>query len=106
MLEQEGYQVASNVMFRQVGKFFEIDHLAFKDEEVLMISCKDRSNYQYLPSTYRKIRGAANHLEFRQQLLKISKGRLFIKVKTMYYKTLKERYEGIWTPNTRIIITT
>ncbi|MBN1330504.1 MAG: hypothetical protein JXA54_13600 [Candidatus Heimdallarchaeota archaeon] len=79
-----GFQVASNVIFLHMSKSFEVDHLAFKAGELVLISCKDRSDISYEPDLPHLIKEAANSLEFRKTLLRADKALLYIKVNPQY----------------------
>ena len=86
------------------NKLFEIDLLTFFEEKIELVSCKDRSDFQYLPNLYNKIRTAANQLESRRHNLRAHQATLFVKVQPTFYQIIKEKFEGRWVTHVNIII--
>jgi len=80
ILENENQKVISNALIRCYGKDFEIDHLAVKNEEVTVVSCKDRSNWNST-TLNEEIKHYLINLLFRKNILGTQKGRLFVKTK-------------------------
>ena len=80
ILKEENQQVFSNVLIRCYGKDFEIDHLAAKNKEVTVVSCKDRSNWNNT-TLNEEIKQYLLILLFRKNILDAQKGRLFVKTK-------------------------
>ncbi|MGC9778107.1 MAG: hypothetical protein HZR80_02575 [Candidatus Heimdallarchaeota archaeon] len=104
-LIENGYQVASNVILSNLSKPFEVDHIAFKDNKITLVSCKDRSNISYEPELPHLIKEAANTLEFRKNLLNADKAVLYVKVN----KTFRENQQNLfgeipWVENVEIRI--
>ena len=91
-LEKRGYKVISNIIISQCGKHFEIDHLAIKDEQVELISCKDRSSFRYLPNLYFKITSAYYWLYLYHKILNNLDGQLFVRVKEEHLLPIQTRY--------------
>ncbi|HUU78656.1 MAG TPA: nuclease-related domain-containing protein [candidate division Zixibacteria bacterium] len=104
-LEQEGFTVISNVLVSQYGKHFEIDHLAIKNKKAILVSCKDRSNFQELSNLYSKIQFAYGWLFMYSKALNNVKGKLFIRVKEEYLEVLQERYKDYSSRANSLIIT-
>jgi hypothetical protein len=65
-------------LFSFYGKHFEVDHLLFKDGQMLMASCKDRSTFKSLPNLYSKVRLAFGELDLRQKIINARKGQMYI----------------------------
>ncbi|MHA1354428.1 MAG: hypothetical protein ACTSR1_04555, partial [Candidatus Heimdallarchaeota archaeon] len=105
LLEEKGFKVISNVLFSYYGKHFEIDLIAFKDESVQLISCKDRSNFCYLPNLYSKIIFAYGQLYLNQKTLNNAKGKLHVRVKEEFLFTLKKKFKGFKSPDHSLILT-
>ena len=104
-LEQKGFTVISNILISKHGKQFEIDHLAIKNNQVTLISCKDRSHFQELPNLYSKIAFAYGWVFLYSKALNNVKGKLFIRVKQEYLEVLQERYKD-YTSNTNSLLVT
>jgi len=105
LLEDMGFEVISNVLFSYYGKHFEIDHLAFKDKTIQLISCKDRSSFRYLPNLYSKIIFAFGQLYLNQKTLYNAKGKLHIRVKKEFLFTLKKKFKAFKSPDHSLILT-
>ncbi len=103
-LENEGTQVISNVLLSQYGKHFEIDHIVFTDKRVEIISCKDRSNFNYTPNLYSKIVFAFGWLFLRRKTLKNVQGKLFIRVKPTILQKLHKRFGTFHSQENSLII--
>lgn len=102
-LETTGVQVISNILFSQNGKHFEVDLLAIRDKEIELISCKDRSSFQYTPNLYSKIVFAFGWLILRRKSLKNVHGKLFIRVKKSILSNLECRFESFHSQEQSII---
>ncbi|MCE7744327.1 MAG: hypothetical protein GPJ52_04240 [Candidatus Heimdallarchaeota archaeon] len=105
LLEDMGFEVVSNLLFSYYGKHFEIDHLAFKDKTIQLISCKDRSSFRYLPNLYSKIIFAFGQLYLNQKTLYNAKGKLHIRVKKEFLFTLKKKFKAFKSPDHSLILT-
>ncbi len=104
-LIKNGYQVASNVMLSNLSKPFEVDHLAFKNNAITLVSCKDRRNISYEPDLPHLIREAANVLEFRKNLLNIDTAILYVKVNPNFFHNQQLLFgQKPWVKNVEIII--
>ncbi len=105
LLEREGYQVVSNVLLSLHGKHFEIDHLVFKNDSMEIISCKDRSHYQYIPNLYSKIALALGQVILYRRIFKKSNGQLFVRVKKSDQKELQKRFRNFFATNYSLVFT-
>ena len=101
----EDYQVASNVFLSNISKPFEIDHIAFQNDKMILVSCKDRSNISYEPDLPHLIKEAANLLEFRKNLLNADKAILYVKVNKSFLESQQSLF-GVtsWVDNVEIHI--
>jgi len=102
----EGYFVLRNVIFTFSGKIFEIDLLALRDNELLLVSCKNHSTITNSPLAERFLRQAACRLEFLCQLVNASSARLYFKANPLYASTLATIYhKTYWEKQVQLFIT-
>jgi Holliday junction resolvase-like predicted endonuclease len=104
-LEGKGYKVVSNILFSFYGKHFEVDHLIFKDGNMYIVSCKDRSSFQYLPNLYSKIRFAIGEIDFRRKTINCDKSQIYVKVKKGFLSKLKNVFQEYQTDKLSLMVT-
>ncbi|MHA1640779.1 MAG: hypothetical protein ACTSXA_08760 [Candidatus Heimdallarchaeota archaeon] len=101
----QGYQVASNILCTHLTKPFEIDHLAFKENKMIIVSCKDRSTISHESDLQQLIQEAANMIEYRKNLLGAEKGILYVKVAPQFHKRQQTLFgTSPWVKDVEIII--
>jgi len=98
-LENEGFQVISNLQVSYKGILIEFDHVAFKGDIITIVSCKDRGDYMNSAKLAQKIKIAANVLEHRQRLFKFANAILYVKVKHEKVDSMKNVFTSINTRN-------
>jgi len=87
----DGYKVESNVIYRIQHKHMEIDHVAIKQSEKLLISCKDHSKIKSEWKVLSKLSEALNLIVFRKALLGFPHARLYMRV----HSNLKDKITKI-----------
>ena len=80
----------------------EIDMIAFKEEELVVISCRNALDVKCLMSFRLDIKQKAHKLEYRMHLLNADAARLYIKVTKENYDQLVT-FEGTWVDSVEII---
>ncbi len=104
-LEKEGYDVVSNVMFSYFERIMEIDLLAFKDQEMKVVSCKDKSSSTNPWSVNTDVKNAANRIEFRLDLLNADKAEFYVNINSEIIDYIEEKYQNKkWTDNVNIFV--
>ncbi|MHA1364957.1 MAG: hypothetical protein ACTSP5_00905 [Candidatus Heimdallarchaeota archaeon] len=105
ILENEGLQTTSNMLYSFRGRRFEIDHVASDNEMEIMISCKNRSSVRTYWRTITDIVDSINVLELRKRIFGYKKARLYVKVPQQYKPKIQELFEKYNNlTNTDIII--
>jgi len=105
LLENEGFNVVSNAIFYHNKQKIEIDLIARKDIEKVLISCRDAKDIYDKVSLKKTINKRANKVEHRKNLLKASSARVYVKTNSDLKESLKQLYEKIsWTENVDIYI--
>ena len=102
ILEDENYNVASNVLLGYFDRKMEIDLMGFKEDKIIIVSCRDASGVKCLSSFKSDIRQKANKIEHRKFLLNADQAFMYIKTTREVYQQLKE-FEGIWVKGVKII---
>jgi len=93
-LEDKGYDVISNAIVSNGLYLAEIDLIAFKGDEIIIISCKDRSDYKDHPMLISHLRNDLNQLEMNMGFTNIKNGIYFGKVKPEYREEIKKRFHN------------
>ncbi len=76
----DGYKVNSNVIFRIQYKHMEIDHVATKQSEKILVSCKDHWKMKSKWKILSKLSEILNLIVLRKALLGFSKARLYVRI--------------------------
>ena len=76
----EGYKVQSNVLYRVQSKHMEIDHITTKQDEKILVSCKDHKTITSEWKILLKLSDILNIIVLRKALLGFSQARLYVKV--------------------------
>ncbi len=105
LLESDGFNVSSNLIIRYYKRRMEIDMLAFKDDRMMVVSCRNALNVNCIMSFRLDIKLKAYKIEQRMRLLNANSARLYIKVTNENYTKLVE-FEGKWVDNVEIIFIT
>ncbi|MGC9778229.1 MAG: NERD domain-containing protein [Candidatus Heimdallarchaeota archaeon] len=95
-LENEGYEVISNVKLSQKEIDIELDHIAIKDDELTIVSCKDQSDYKNPQKLAQHIKESASVLEHRMNLLNFDNALLFVKVMPKYYENMGNKFSNYY----------
>lgn len=93
-LEKAGYEVISNVRLSQNKINIELDHIAIKDNELTIVSCKDRSDLKNPQKLAQLIKESASVLEHRMNLLNFDNALLFVKVMPEYYENMRTKFSN------------
>lgn len=99
-----GYDVVSNLLVQLYKRKMELDLLAIREKEVVLVSCKDMSSVLNLDYLTIRIREAANLVEHRTELLGIQKTNVHIKTNSQVFNKIKNKFNGNWSPNIKIYI--
>jgi len=104
-LRTEGYKIKSNLRFSYFSRIMEIDHIGLKNEELTIISCKDKASTNNVWTISDAINESANLIEYKKDILKADNAILCIKVSSTNYKYISKKYDGkIWAKNVNIRI--
>jgi len=105
LLINEGYSVASNLVISHYNRRMEIDMMAFNNDQLIAISCRNALDVNCLMSFRLDIKHKANKIEHRMRLLNADSARLYIKVTKENYNRLVD-FEGTWIKSVEIIFIT
>jgi len=105
LLENDGYSVVSNAVFYLNKQKIEIDLIARKDDENIIVSCRDAKDISDKVSLKKIINKRANKIEHRRILLVANSARLYVKTNFKLKEDLKQLYENnSWVDNVNIYI--
>ncbi|MHA1435337.1 MAG: hypothetical protein ACTSO7_15955 [Candidatus Heimdallarchaeota archaeon] len=102
ILMVQGFEAINNVFFKYFDRRMEIDHLCFKNNEMLLVSCRDASDVNCLMSFRLDIKQKVCKLEYRRFLLNADYAKLYIKVTPEIYDKVKD-FEGEWVDSVEIV---
>ena len=99
-----GYDVVTNLLVQLYKRKMELDLLAIREKEVVLVSCKDMSSVLNLDYLTTRIREAANLIEHRTELLGIQKANVHIKTNPQVFNKIKNKFNGNWSSKINIYI--
>lgn len=102
--EVAGYDIVSNLLLHLNKRKMEIDILAMRDKEVILISCKNMNSVLNLDYLTIRIGEAANLTQHRTDLLGFEKANVHIKTNSKVYDIVKRKFNGYWSPKIEIFI--
>ncbi len=102
ILSNEGFEVAPNLVISYYNRRMEIDLIAFRDEELVVISCRNALNVTCHKSFRIDIKQKVCKIEYRKFLLNADTAKLYLKVTPETYLQVKE-FEGTWIDSVEII---
>ncbi|MFW9924338.1 MAG: hypothetical protein ACFFDW_13735 [Candidatus Thorarchaeota archaeon] len=102
LLQKEGFDVVSNLVICYYNRRMEIDLMGFKNDQLLVASCRRALDVHCLKSFRLDIRQKAHQIEHRKLLLNADSARLYIKLKKGDFERLKD-YSGTWVDGVEII---
>ena len=94
LLENDGFSVVSNAVFYLNKQKIEIDLIARKDDENIIVSCRDAKGISDKVSLKKIINKRANKIEHRKNLLVVNSARLYVKTHSNLKEDLKQLYEN------------
>ncbi len=105
LLVNDGYSVVSNAVFYLNKQKIEIDLIARKDDENIIVSCRDAKDISDKVSLKKIINKRANKIEHRRILLEANSARLYVKTNFKLKEDLNQLYENnSWVDNVNIYI--
>jgi len=103
-LEKEGFEVLRNVEMIYSGKLFEIDLLAFKDDEIMIVECRDGSKLSKRNDINKHIRTKIALTELNMKLFNAHQARVYVKLEKLADE-MHEKYGKIdWIKDFKIKI--
>jgi len=102
ILEDEDYDVVTNVLLGYFDRKMEIDLMGFKGDKMIIVSCRDASGVKCLRSFRLDIKQKVNKIEHRKLFLNADAAFMYIKTTREVYQQLKE-FEGTWVNGVKII---
>ena len=105
LMESQGYNVVMNVLLGYFGRKMEVDLLGVKNDDIVIVSCRDASSVKCLMSFRLDLKQKACRLEYRRTLLNADSAYLYVKVTQEVYQKVKE-FEGKWVDKVEIIFIT
>ena len=105
LMKSQGFDVVMNVLFGYFGRKMEVDLLGVKNDDIVIVSCRDASSVKCLMSFRLDLKQKACKLEYRRTLLNANFAYLYVKVPQEVYQKVKE-FEGNWVDKVEIIFIT
>lgn len=103
-LEKKGFEIIRNVVIEIFGKTTEIDLIAIKDEELMIVEISDGSNLKNKRDIEGRILRKIFRIELNKGLLNFHKAKVYIKAGN-YARDMKEKYGNVdWIKDISIII--
>lgn len=104
-LSIKGYSIQKNVVFYFTDRTFEIDIIAHTKEELLFISCKDRSSVIDRAQAEKFLHLSIYMLFFVSSICQIQFSQLYFRANPTYSRLLKNKYhKTIWGERVQIFI--
>ena len=102
-LEKTYISVVANLWCYYRGRKFEIDLIGFKENKIMIVSCKDLSTYSDWDQLVVTIKSAANKLKYRKELTNAHFAKLFINPNSKYNTRLQQKFNHTtWCKNVEI----
>ncbi|MCE7743633.1 MAG: hypothetical protein GPJ52_00710 [Candidatus Heimdallarchaeota archaeon] len=104
-LSIKGYSIQKNVVFYFADRTFEIDIIAYTKEELLFISCKDRSSVIDRAQAEKFLHLSIYMLFFVSSICQIHFSQLYFRANPTYSRLLKNKYhKTIWGERVQVFI--
>ncbi len=104
-LEKDLYSTATNLWCYYHGRKFEVDIIGFKEDKIILASCKDMSTYNNWDQLVVDIKVVANKLKYRKELTNASYAKVFINANSKYKAKLQQKFSfKTWSKNVDIEI--